>query len=185
MFLLQEHPSLQRGHCAVQRNIQIDIILKSAFSQMSFDSPTPSLRSIRSIRIQHRMSVLQVIFNLYPHIPRCFYRIFFTILSHYQWHQSAFILIFTQNVLYHIETRSRQQIHFQKSDRPPLPIEPGRQIWVLRENVNKCFVWCAVLSINWKHKQSWCYWTNEHGILTAVHFSCGGTTWRFGNSDSQ
>ena len=28
--------------------------------QMSFDSPSPSIRSIRSIRIQHRMSVLQV-----------------------------------------------------------------------------------------------------------------------------
>ena len=29
-------------------------------NQMSFDSPSPSIRSIRSIRIQHRMSVLQV-----------------------------------------------------------------------------------------------------------------------------
>ena len=30
------------------------------YFQMSFDSPSPSIRSIRSIRIQHRMSVLQV-----------------------------------------------------------------------------------------------------------------------------
>ena len=75
---------------------------------MSFDSPSPSLRSIRSIRIQHRMSVLQVKTILVTKI--------LTFCSH--------------------------QIHFQKSDRPPLPIEPGRQIWVSPENVYKCFIYC-------------------------------------------
>ena len=29
------------------------------------------------------------------------------------------------------------QIHFEKSDRPPLPIEPGRQIWVSWRNMFK------------------------------------------------
>ena len=49
------------------------------------------------------------------------------------------------------------QIHFQKSDRPPLPIEPGRQIWVSwRENVNKCFIYCNSRVIKWEH-QLWTY----------------------------
>ena len=71
--------------------------------QMSFDSPSPSIRSIRSIRIQHRMSVLQVFipFGTFAH-------------HHHTW----------------LHWLQWLQIHFQKSDHPPLPIlEPGRQIW--------------------------------------------------------
>ena len=72
-------------------------------NQMSFDSPSPSIRSIRSIRIQHRMSVLQVFipFATFAH-------------HHHTW----------------LHWLQWLQIHFQKSDHPPLPIlEPGRQIW--------------------------------------------------------